>query len=128
MIFAFQLFAHKLNVFCNEDNETIYIKGYYTKSSPCIECEYKVIQYNQLLHRGKLDKNGTASFKQKITKPITVEVQAEAGHRGETLYTPYSPPEKSSSIHPAILQNLNLLLSLALIYGFFEIFRRIKSR
>lgn len=124
------LFAHKLNIFANEENGTLFIKSYFTKSSPCMQCDVKISQNNKPIMNAKTDDEGKIEYKLlDKSSNIDIEISAGAGHLGKSTFE----FEKNTSIKPQIAQKEEsqipkILLALMALFGFFWILKRIKQK
>ncbi|WP_022846519.1 MULTISPECIES: transthyretin-like family protein [unclassified Desulfurobacterium] len=93
LIFIFLLsmtsaaFAHKISVFADVDNGKVNIMGYFSDGTPCKNSEVKVYdaKTGKLLLTGKTDKEGNFSFKPPKITDLKIVVNAELGHRAETI-------------------------------------------
>lgn len=115
--------AHRLYVIADDDGKNLYIKSYFTKSSPCMECEVKIYdKNNKLLFNSKTNKDGKATF-DFTSKEVNIEVFGSMGHKTKLSY---------ESENEVITQNenesyLKILFSLALIALIFFILKKIKK-
>lgn len=80
-------FAHKISVFADVDNGKVNIMGYFSDGTPCKDSQVKVFdaKTGKLLLTGKTDKEGNFSFKPPKITDLKVVVNAELGHRAETI-------------------------------------------
>ncbi|MDR2152660.1 MAG: hypothetical protein LBO72_07560 [Helicobacteraceae bacterium] len=79
-------FAHKLNLFITDENATIYIQSYFTKSAPCKECDVRIFDQNaKEIAAAKTDENGKAEIALKTNK-IVVSVDGGMGHKAQIDY------------------------------------------
>ncbi|WP_457567489.1 hypothetical protein [Desulfurobacterium sp.] len=79
--------AHKISVFADVDNGKVNIMGYFNDGTPCKNSEVEVFdaRTGKLLLKGKTDKEGNFSFKPPEITDLKVVVNAELGHRAETV-------------------------------------------
>ncbi|MDR3163255.1 MAG: hypothetical protein LBT81_05310 [Helicobacteraceae bacterium] len=79
-------FAHRLNLFITDENATIYIRSYFTKSAPCKECEVLVFdQSGREIANTKTDENGRTAIVLE-THNVVVSVNGGMGHTARIEY------------------------------------------
>ncbi len=79
------LFAHRLYVLADDNGTNLYVKSYFTKSSPCQNCKVNIYKNKKIIDSGKTDSNGEITFKHKA-KNIEIEVTASMGHKNTITY------------------------------------------
>lgn len=116
------LFGHKLYILADDDGKNLHVKSYFTKSSPCMNCEVKIYKDNQLLDTTQTDENGNAIFKLK-TKKIDIEVTASMGHQNKINYSSENEiiTEENNITIKKILMGLG---SIILIFFILRIFKK----
>lgn len=74
------LFAHKINLFADFEDENLFISSYFANSKPCTNCKFEIRDIkNNLLLSDSLDSNGEYNFKTNQDELIVL-VDAGAGH------------------------------------------------
>jgi nickel transport protein len=74
------LFAHKINLFADFEDENLFISSYFANAKPCMNCKLEIRdKKNNLLLSDSLDSNGEYNFKTN-QKELVVLVDAGAGH------------------------------------------------
>ena len=128
ILFTHILFAHKLNVFVYDENNTLYIYGYFTKSSPCKNCEV-TIKNNDGGEIVNLftDDNGKASIQMPDTT-FAVGMNGGMGHYQEVKYVSQSNEQKDDLSSNNFFYKILLALSVIVSFGLISLFlKRIKK-
>ncbi|MDR1285839.1 MAG: hypothetical protein LBJ88_06535 [Campylobacteraceae bacterium] len=113
------LSAHKINLFMYDDNGTLYIQSYFTKSSPCKNCEVIVKdESSKDIARLFTDENGKTSVLMS-NDVVTVSVDGGMGHFKETKYTLKSLTKDDAQNLPSDIPLPNLFIALAIMAGIF---------
>jgi len=73
------LFAHKVNLLLDFEEDNLYINSYFANAKPCINCKFKIEADNILVFEGNLDNKGEYKYKTDL-KDIKVTIDAGAGH------------------------------------------------
>jgi hypothetical protein len=123
LLFSY-LNAHALKIFASQENGEVQIYTYFTKSSPCKNCQVDLLDENsQIFETGVSDENGKISFFTK--KPsFKIVVNASAGHLAQIQFSSDTPIEEEKT--SVFLKKI--LLSLSVIIGFFVIVKVLKRR
>ena len=80
------VWAHKINLFAYDENNTLYLQSYFTKSSPCKQCPIKLLGSNeQELGTLMSDDEGKASMKLPAAA-FSIVVDAGMGHQQKIDY------------------------------------------
>lgn len=80
LLFANFLFAHKLNLFLNQEDNKVYVSSYFASGSFCKNCDISVKdEKGNLLQDGKTDLNGEFVISN-LSNEIFVEVKTAEGH------------------------------------------------
>ncbi|MBL3521003.1 hypothetical protein H0A43_10980 [Arcobacter lanthieri] len=80
LLFPIILFAHKINLFLDLQDDNLYINSYFANAKPCINCQFKIEDnQNNIIFNGTLDRQGEYNFKTDI-KELKVIIDAGAGH------------------------------------------------
>ncbi len=80
MICITSLSAHRLNVFTDYENDSLYINSYFPDGSACINCEIEIYSQDKLLKKSKTNKQGELTVNLKADK-IKLVVDASMGHK-----------------------------------------------
>lgn len=128
-LFTYSLFAHKLNLFISNENNTLIIYSYFANSAPCKNCNLIIKNHKKTILQDKLDANGKYTYIPK-DKNMEIIVDASGGHIvKETLVIPtveqrdfeeYKDNEKA-------LEYKKIILGLTILFIFFLLFKRLKS-
>lgn len=74
------LFAHKINLFLDLQNDNLYISSYFGNGKPCINCPFVVKdEKDNIVLEDTLNRSGEYNYKTDL-KNIVVTVNAGAGH------------------------------------------------
>ncbi len=80
LILSITLHAHSLKVFTSSDEENLYVKAYYSSSSPCRNCDVSITTFsNQTIHK-KTDNKGKLTIPLSL-KPVKILVDGALGHQ-----------------------------------------------
>lgn len=80
LIFINFSFAHKLNLFLNQEENKVYASSYFASGSFCKNCDINVKdEKGNLLQNGKTDSNGEFVISN-LSNEIFVEVKTAEGH------------------------------------------------
>ncbi|MDR1977022.1 MAG: hypothetical protein LBQ18_08565 [Campylobacteraceae bacterium] len=123
------LSAHKLSVFVYDDNGTLFIQSYFTKSSPCKNCEIIVKDTNDN-EIAKLFTNdeGKASMDASQDE-VVISVDGGMGHFQQTKYALKSLTKEDAQNLPSDMPWYNALIAfliMAVIFGLLWFFKRKK--
>lgn len=106
-------YAHGLNIFVNEDNKTLHVKAYFSKSSPCQGCDVSLYTVeNILLAQHVTDEKGEVSFPL-LAQKLHIKVKASMGHQHEIVFSSDTPIEEAYPLW------IKILLGLIIIATFF---------
>lgn len=121
LLFATTLFGHKLYIMASDENDTLHVKAYFTKSATCKACDVKIYdESGKIKYSGKTDQNGEINFPFTINNP-KIEITASMGHKNEIIYK----CEKDLSVDKNI-SFTKILLSLMAIFGISLVLKVIK--
>lgn len=82
------VFAHKLNIFITQENNTIYINSYFASGAACQNCKVAIYdERDALIKKGETDTKGDFIF-EAVSKPIEVQVDAGSGHLQMRAFNP----------------------------------------
>lgn len=80
------LFAHKLYILADDDGKTLHVKSYFTKSSPCMNCDIKILdKKDKVLGVYKTNDSGEANIPI-VSQAFDIEVSASMGHQNKISY------------------------------------------
>jgi len=75
------LYAHKLNIFLQQENDKVYVSSYYASGSFCSECKVEVFNTkNQLIQNGITNNKGEFVISE-LDSTLKVFVEAQGGHK-----------------------------------------------
>lgn len=115
------VYGHSLKIFATDTNGTLNVESFFTKSSPCIECDMTITQNKKQIAL-KTDTNGTAQIKLISNDEVIIEVNAGAGHYKQISYIPNSIQEENKDFDVQ-----KFVLALVLIFGIFYLLKRYKK-
>ncbi|MDR1008477.1 MAG: hypothetical protein LBL65_07985 [Campylobacteraceae bacterium] len=122
------LSAHKINLFMYDDNGTLYIQSYFTKSSPCKNCEVVVKDENAKdIVRLLTDDEGKTSV-QMSNDAVIVSVDGGMGHFKETKYILKSLTKEDTQNLPSDIPLPNLFIALVIMAGIFSVLWFVKKK
>ena len=80
-------YAHKLNIFLQQENEKVYVSSYYASGSFCQNCKIEVLNKNKsLIQTGNTDEKGEFVVT-KLDSIVYVSVEAQGGHKVQNSLT-----------------------------------------
>jgi len=111
IIFVGSLYAHKLNVFLNQDNRSVYVSAYFASGAFCQECRVEVFNKNKtILQTGITNKDGEFIIT-KLDSVLNVSVEALGGHKVSNSIKPkLTQKEKVSTQEFDALKKQNIQL------------------
>lgn len=122
------VWAHKINLFAYDEEGTLFVQSYFTKSSPCKQCLVKLLDANQKeLLAFKTDDEGKASTKLPSAE-FDIIVEAGMGHQAQTHYVAQSHTKEEAKIQPSDTPLAKMALGLAIIGFFFGVLYWIKRK
>ncbi|RXK11833.1 hypothetical protein CP965_11670 [Halarcobacter mediterraneus] len=130
LFFSLSLFAHKLNLFLETENNQLYIYSYFASGSPCKSCKIELFdENNNLLQTLKTNKEGEYYLKE-YSKVKYIKIEALGGHAVKkelNLKKAIENKEKKKSIKDENLYSyLQSFIALCLIIVIFILLKRIK--
>ena len=85
--FALSVFAHKLNLFVYDENGTVFMYAYFTKSSPCQNCSGVISDINgDQLAEFMTDGEGKAEYVSAHER-LKIKVDGQMGHLATADHT-----------------------------------------
>lgn len=115
--------AHRLYILANDDGKTLQIKSYFTKSSPCKDCEVAILDADKnILAKAKTSSSGEANISMPQSA-FDIQVTASMGHQNSISYQ----SEHQVSVDENI-STQKILLSLGIIFVLFFILYIIKRK
>lgn len=79
-IFISSLFAHKLNLFLDQEQNSVYVSAYFASGSPCQNCLLTVFANNKKILEDKTTVKGEFIFDIGDFSKVKVSVDAGGGH------------------------------------------------
>ncbi|GHV03521.1 hypothetical protein AGMMS50229_02920 [Campylobacterota bacterium] len=117
VLVASALEAHKLSLFVTDEDGTLFVRSYFTRSAPCRECAVTIASVDgATLHELKTDENGAASIAVSALE-VVVSVDGGSGHFAKQEYTLSDRGAKAEE--PNEHRLVKILSALALIALFF---------
>lgn len=118
-MFLSPLLAHKINLFAYDENRTLYIQSYFTKSSPCKQCAIKLLDQNDtlLLQLVTNDEGKTSTYLPSSSFSIIVE--AGMGHQQRIFYEVAHEIKEEKKQQPSDAPMDKIIGGLAIIALFF---------
>ncbi len=82
------LFAHKLNIFIIQEEQTLHLNAYFASGKPCQSCQVEVLNAkDELLIQGITNNQGDFEIN-RYDEHITVSVDAGSGHKQIQSFQP----------------------------------------
>lgn len=123
------LFAHKLSLFTNMENNQLYVSTYFASGKPCKTCGVKIISMdNKIVNEYKVNKKGEINTKIELER-FLLRVDAGSGHvETKLIVNKNKKKQKEENQKLEELKKENLLLksqikSLEEKLNYFEIFK-----
>ena len=79
LLITSSLFAHKINLFITNEENSVNIYSYFASGDPCINCKLIIKNGENIVLEDKLDTNGKYLYNSKY-KDIQVTIDASGGH------------------------------------------------
>ncbi|MDR3345853.1 MAG: hypothetical protein LBS73_01625 [Campylobacteraceae bacterium] len=128
MLSSCLLTAHKLNLFLYDENGTLYIQSYFTKSAPCKNCEVTIKDKSEKeLLKLFTDDEGKASTPA-VDDVLSVSVDGGMGHFQSMRYEMTSHTKDEAKELPPDAPWYKIVLSLCIIGVVFLILRLVKRK
>ena len=122
------VWAHKINLFAYDENNTLYLQSYFTKSSPCKQCPIKLLGSNeQELGTLMSDDEGKASMKLPAAA-FSIVVDGGMGHQQKIEYRAQSHTKEEAKQLPSDTPLDKIALALGILVFFFGALYWIKRR
>ena len=130
LLITSSLFAHKINLFVTNEENSVNIYSYFASGDPCINCKLIIKNGENVVLEDKLDANGKYLYSSKY-KDIQVTIDASGGHiakqdivveniKNESLQT-HLKEEKEN-------EYIKILISLVLIGAIFYVLKIVKRK
>lgn len=119
------LYAHKLNIYAYEENNTIFIHGYFSKSAPCKSCNVQLLTIDgALIYESTSDEKGKLQVEKTWSQDLhTIVMNASMGHKNQIEFLSKGNKERLTLPEKSIY-------SLAIFIAFFGLlifFKRSKA-
>jgi hypothetical protein len=111
------LSAHGLNIFVYDENNTLYIQSYFTKSSPCKNCEVTIKDDKGRVEKLFTDGEGKASLVA-FSDTLTISVDGGMGHYRQIEYAIKGYAKNDSSLSTTTWYNIPIALAIMAIIFF----------
>lgn len=130
LLITSSLFAHKINLFVTNEENSVNIYSYFASGDPCINCKLIIKNGENIVLEDKLDTNGKYLYNSKY-KDIQVTIDASGGHiakqdieleniKNESLQTHLKEENEN--------EHIKILISLILIGLIFYILKIVKRK
>ncbi len=130
LLITSSLFAHKINLFVTNEENSVNIYSYFASGDPCINCKLIIKNGENIVLEDKLDVNGKYLYSSKY-KDIQVTIDASGGHiakqdivveniKNESLQTHLKEENEN--------EHIKILISLILIGLIFYILKIVKRK
>lgn len=122
------LWAHKINLFAYDEEGTLFVQSYFTKSSPCKQCTLKLLDEKQtVLATFTTNDEGKASTPLPKAE-FDIVVEAGMGHQTSLHYLAKSHTKEEAKALPSDTPLGQMVLGLAIIGFFFGVLYWIKRK
>ena len=130
LLITSSLFAHKINLFVTNEENSVNIYSYFASGDPCINCKLIIKNGENIVLEDKLDTNGKYLYNSKY-KDIQVTIDASGGHivkqdieleniKNESLQTHLKDEQEN--------EHIKILISLILIGLIFYVLKIVKRK
>ncbi len=130
LLITSSLFAHKINLFITNEENSVNIYSYFASGDPCINCKLIIKNGENIVLEDKLDTNGKYLYNSKY-KDIQVTIDASGGHivkqdieleniKNESLQTHLKDEQEN--------EHIKILISLVLIGLIFYVLKIVKRK
>lgn len=130
LLITSSLFAHKINLFITNEENSVNIYSYFASGDPCINCKLIIKNGENIVLEDKLDTNGKYLYSSKY-KDIQVTIDASGGHivkqdieleniKNESLQTHLKDEQEN--------EHIKILISLILIGLIFYVLKIVKRK
>lgn len=130
LLITSSLFAHKINLFVTNEENSVNIYSYFASGDPCINCKLIIKNGENIVLEDKLDTNGKYLYSSKY-KDIQVTIDASGGHivkqdieleniKNESLQTHLKDEQEN--------EHIKILISLILIGLIFYVLKIVKRK
>ncbi len=129
VLFVSFSFAHKLNLFVTNENDSLEIYSYFASGAPCKNCKLIIKDDEKIIFEDVLNDEGKYNYKPTI-KNIEVVVDATSGHIvSEKVEVDNVKIEdlKEHKKEENKVENINILIALVLIFLIFFLLKRFKK-
>lgn len=129
VLFVSFSFAHKINLFVTNENDSLEIYSYFASGAPCKNCKLIIKDDEKIIFEDVLNDEGKYNYKPTI-KNIEVVVDATSGHIvSEKVEVDNVKIEdlKEHKKEENKVENINILIALVLIFLIFFLLKRFKK-
>lgn len=130
LLITSSLFAHKINLFVTNEENSVNIYSYFASGDPCINCKLIIKNGENIVLEDKLATNGKYLYNSKY-KDIQVTIDASGGHivkqdieleniKNESLQTHLKDEQEN--------EHIKILISLILIGLIFYVLKIVKRK
>ena len=125
-LFVCSLFAHKVNLFISNENDTINIYSYFANGKPCKNCKLIIKNNDNIILKDTLDTNGKYNYKAKYQN-IEVTIDATGGHIAKENIVVGTLKEEDIQVHKEkekVSEYKKIVLGLFILFVFFFLLKR----
>lgn len=122
-------FAHKVNLFVTNQDNSLEIYSYFANGNPCINCEFTVRSEDKVIFKDKLNSEGIFLYKP-TTKNIEITIDAGGGHIAQQKVTVDNIKHEDINEHvkeEKKVQYFKIILGLVVIFLLFFLLKRFKK-
>ncbi len=129
VLFVSCSFAHKLNLFVTNENDSLEIYSYFASGAPCKNCKLIIKSDEKTILEDVLNDEGKYNYKPTI-KNFEVVVDATSGHIASEKVEVENVKAQDIQEHKKEekkVENINILIALVLIFLIFFLLKRFKK-
>ena len=129
VLFVSFSFAHKLNLFVTNENNSLEIYSYFASGAPCKNCKLIIKSEEKTILEDVLNNEGKYNYKPTI-KNLEILVDATSGHiisEKIEIENVKAQDIKEHKNEENKIENINILIALVLIFLIFFFLKRFKK-
>ena len=129
VLFVSFSFAHKLNLFVTNENNSLEIYSYFASGAPCKNCKLIIKGEEKTILEDVLNDEGKYNYKPTI-KNFEIVVDATGGHIASEKVEVENIKAQDIKEHKKEenkVENINILIALVLIFLIFFLLKRFKK-
>lgn len=128
LIFNFS-YAHKINLFVTNENDTLEIYSYFASGNPCKSCKLLIKNEDKIILEDVLNEEGRYIYRPTVDT-IEIVVDASGGHIAKEKLVLSNIKQENLQTHIKEEENkkyFNILLGLTLIFLVFLVLKKVKK-